>query len=93
MSERKKNESDRIALTTAQFEELKRLLESYLKISALGAARELTRREIEKNTWLLHTGGFSQDEIRRILRVSKKTVNQILRGKYIRRKTQEEEEK
>ncbi|MGC9085782.1 MAG: hypothetical protein ACP5IT_06340 [Thermoproteota archaeon] len=89
----REGQSKSITLTEAQFQELKQLLESHLKVAALGALQDLTKTEIEKNTWLLHTAGFSQDAIRRILHVSKKTVNQILSGKYVSPKRQKREEK
>jgi sulfur relay (sulfurtransferase) DsrF/TusC family protein len=82
-----------IVLTEAQFRELKQLLQSYLKVAAFGALRELTKTEIEKNTWLLHVAGFSQDEIRKILHTSPTIVNQILKGKYIPKRRRKEEEK
>ncbi|MEM0171735.1 MAG: hypothetical protein QXP36_11700 [Conexivisphaerales archaeon] len=91
MTERE-SRSASITLTEAQFRELKQLLESYLKVTALGAL-ELTKTEIEKDTWLLNAAGFSQDTICKILHTSKTTVSQILKGKYVARKRREEGEK
>jgi hypothetical protein len=88
-----KSQNTSIVLTEAQFRELKQLLQSYLKVAALGALRELTKTEMEKNTWLLHVAGFSQDEIRKILHTSPTIVNKILKGKYISKRRQREEEK
>lgn len=88
-----KNQNTSIVLTEAQFQELKQLLQSYLKIAAFGALRELTKTEIEKNTWLLYLAGFSQDEIRKILHTSPTVVNQILKGRYTLKERRKEEEK
>lgn len=55
MAEKQEGQSNRIVLTDAQFQELKRLFESYLKVTAPGAPRELTTTEIEKNEEWIET--------------------------------------
>lgn len=88
----KESRNESITLTEVQFRELKQLLESYLKVTALEGLK-LSKTEIERDTWLLNAAGFSQDAICKILHTSKTTVNQILKGKYVTPKRRGEEEK
>mgnify|MGYP001026408531 CR=1 FL=1 len=93
MVKKTQNQPGYVTFTDSQFEDLKKILQSYLKVTAIGAVRELTEKEIERNTWLLNAAGFSQREIGKILHTSKSKINRILAGKPAKRKGEKEAEK
>jgi len=82
-----------VTFTDSQFEDLKKILQSHLKVTAIGAVRELTEEAMERNTWLLDAAGFSQEEIGRILHASQPTISRILAGTPEKRKGGKEAEK
>jgi len=86
-----KKEQGTVTFTDSQFRQLRELLESYVKVSALGAIREVAEKEIVKNAWLLNAAGYSQYEIASILQTSQPTVSRILAGKPSKDKAGEEE--
>ena len=71
-----------VTLTDAQFKEFKKLMQNYLRITALAAIRKIDENEIERNTRLLSAAGFSNREIGKILHTSKDTVRRILDGTW-----------
>lgn len=75
-----KKQSASINLTDTQFDELKKLLQDYLKITAMAAIREINENSLERNARILNTAGFTQSEIGRILHVSQPTIARILTG-------------
>jgi len=93
MDKRKESASEPTVFTSAQFAELKKLLHAYVRITALGAIRELSDSEMVRNTWLLNEAGCSQREIAKILGTSAMTVNRILAGKPAKDKDKREEAK
>ena len=64
----------------------KKLFESYLKVTALAAIHDATRKEIERNVWMLDSAGFTQTQIENILDIDQSTVSRILTGKATKRK-------
>jgi DNA-binding transcriptional regulator LsrR (DeoR family) len=93
MAKKKGQSSEKSVLTNAQFAELKRLLQTYVRITAIGAIREMSDSEMARNTWLLNEAGYSQRDIAKILRTSAMTVNRILAGKPAIREGEQEETK
>ena len=91
MDKKTKDEQKASLLTASQYDELKGILRSYIKVTALGAISEVSKDQLEKNTWLLNIAGFSQDEIGKILHTSQATTSRILAGKGGKRKEGEEE--
>ena len=75
-----------VTLTDAQFDELKKLIQNYLKITAIAAIREISESEIERNARLLSEAGFSQRKIGLILHTSQRTIARILAGTWKRKK-------
>lgn len=71
-----------LTFTDAQFEELKKLLQDYLKISAIAAVKDINEDEIERNARLLSAAGLSTREIGIILHCSHNKVAEILAGKW-----------
>lgn len=68
-------------LSDAQFGELKKLFQLYVRITALGVVRKISEDEMPKNTWLLYEAGYTQPEIAKILGTSQPTISRILSGK------------
>lgn len=79
--------------TTTQFAELKKLLQTYVRITAIGYIREMSDSEMQRNTWLLKEAGYIQPEIAKILATSQPTISRILAGKPAKRKGKREEAK
>jgi DNA-binding MarR family transcriptional regulator len=80
-------------LTDAQVDELKKMFQWYVRVTALGAVREISDSQMAKNTWLLYEAGYTQPEIAKILGTSQPTISRVLSGKLGKGKGQEEEEK
>ena len=78
-----------VTFTDSQFDELKKLAKSFLRVSALGSIKTISRDEMEKNTWLLYSAGFTQPEIELILDIDQSTVSKILSGKLKRKRKEE----
>ena len=78
---RKEEAASARVLSDAQFDELKKLFQWYVRITALGAVRKISDDEMQKNTWLLYEGGYSQPEIAKTLGTSQPTISRILSGK------------
>ena len=76
-----------MSFNNSQFLELKKLIESYLKITALGAIREISDKELERNARILDVAGFSQMEIGTILHRAQSNISDILAGKVTPRET------
>lgn len=93
MKEEIEEPSSLVTLTNSQFQDLKKFLQSYLKVTALGAIREVSDKEIEKNVWILNVADFKQEEIAKILKTSQGTVSKILAGKPVKLTIGEEEDK
>jgi len=81
-----------LMLSDNQFGELRKMLESYLRITALAAIRELGDEYMERNVWLLKTAGCSQDEIAKILKSSQPVVSRILAGQSSKKRDKEASE-
>jgi len=75
-------------LTDAQFDELKKLLQNYLKLVAMTAIKDMSEETLERDARMLDTAGFNQKEIGEILNVSQPTVARVLAGKWRKRKEQ-----
>ena len=56
-------------------------MQSYLKITALGAVREISDKDLERNARVLDAAGFSQSEIGKILHRAQSNISDILAGK------------
>ena len=78
-----------LTLTDKQFKEVKKLIESYVKLAALGAIREISDKELERNARLLDAAGYSQPEIGIILHRAQSNISDILAGKVSKRKKSE----
>lgn len=78
MDEKTHNEHNSVTFTNAQFRELQKFLQGYLRVMALSGTKE---NEIERNVWLLDSANYSQEEIGRILHVSQPTISRVLAGK------------
>jgi len=91
MDKKKEGASETPVLTDAQFAELKKLFQTYVRITAIGAIREMTDSEMAKNTWLLNEAGYKQPEIAKILGASQPTIGRILAGKPTKRQGKQEE--
>ncbi len=74
MTKDPENRFGMVTLTDAQFGELKKMFQSYLRIAALGAIGELDDEHMERNVWLLKTAGYYQDEIAKILKSSQQVL-------------------
>ena len=85
--------SEKPTFTEKQFAELKKLLHSYVKITAIGAVREMSDSEMARNTWLLNEAGYIQPEIAKMLGTSQPTVSRILAGKPAKGKSKQEQTK
>jgi len=83
MDEKTHNEHNSVTFTDAQFTELQKFLQSYLRVMALSGIKE---NEIERNVWLLNSANCSQEEIGRILHVSQPTISRVLAGKAAKKK-------
>ena len=83
MDEKKRNEHGSVSFTDAQFTELQKLLQSYIRVTALSGIKE---NEIERNVWLLESANYSQEEIARILNVSQPTISRVLARKATKKK-------
>ncbi|HEV2120636.1 MAG TPA: hypothetical protein VGS11_11125 [Candidatus Bathyarchaeia archaeon] len=59
---------------------MKELIQSYIRVTALGAIREISDKELERNVRLLNAAGYSSREIGAILDRSKSNVNDLLAG-------------
>jgi len=68
---------------------LKTLIQSYIKVAALGAIREISDKELERNVRLLSAAGYSSREIGAILDRSKTNINDLLAGKTKARKAEQ----
>jgi predicted XRE-type DNA-binding protein len=75
-----KKQLDSFTLTDAQFDELKSIFRDYLKIVAMTAIKDTGEEALERNVRILHTAGFAQKEIGKILHVSQPTVSRALAG-------------
>jgi hypothetical protein len=71
----------RSSLSDSQFAEVKKLIQTYLKITALGSIREVNDKELERNARILDGAGFSQREIGTILHRAQSNISEILAGK------------
>jgi hypothetical protein len=81
-------------LTDLQFDELRKLFQWYVRVTALGAVREISDRQMPRNAWLLDQAGYTQPEIAKISAVSQPTISRILSGKNpAKSKVPEEENK
>jgi len=69
------------SFSDSQFTEVKKLIETCLKITALGSIREMSDRELERNARILDAAGFSQREIGTILHRAQSNISDILAGK------------
>ncbi|MGA3191310.1 MAG: helix-turn-helix transcriptional regulator [Candidatus Bathyarchaeia archaeon] len=78
MSEKTHNEDNSVTFTNAQFKELQKFLQNYLRVMALSGTKE---NETDRNVWLLNSANYSQEEIGRILHLSQPTISRILAGK------------
>lgn len=78
--------SSGVTLTDKQFEELKKLIESYVKVAAIGAMREISDKELERNARLLDAAGYSQPEIGVVLHRAQSNISDILAGKLTKRR-------
>lgn len=83
MDKKTHNEHNSVTFTNAQFRELEKFLQSYLRVMALSGIKE---NEIERNVWLLISANYSQEEIGRILNVSQPTISRVLAGKATKTK-------
>jgi len=72
-----------ITFTNAQLMELKKFLQSYLRVMALNGIKE---NEPERNVWLLDAANYSQEEIAKILHISQPTISRTLAGKSAKRR-------
>ena len=72
--------SSTITFTDPQFEELRKLIQSYIRVTALGAI-EISDKEAERNARLLDAAVFSQTEIGKILHRAQSNVSDLLSGK------------
>ncbi len=68
---------------------MKTLIQSYIKVAALGAIREISDKELERNVRLLSAAGYSSREIGAILDRSKTNINDLLAGKTKARKAEQ----
>lgn len=93
MAKKKEDSSEKPVPTSAAFAELKKLLQTYVRITAIGAIREMSDAEMQRNTWLLKEAGYTQPEIAKILATSQPTISRILAGKPAKRKGKQEEAK
>jgi hypothetical protein len=75
-----------LTLSDSQFRELEGLFQSYLRVSALAAIREISENELWRNAWLLNVAGYDQFESAKILQTSQPTISRILSGKYTKKK-------
>ena len=75
---------------TTQFAELKKLLQTYVRITAIGYIREMSDSEMQRNTWLLNEVGYDQRAIAKILGTSQPTISRILAGKPAKGKGKQE---
>jgi hypothetical protein len=73
-------------LTDWQFAELKKIMDSYVKVVAFGSIRQFTDEELERNARLLDAAGYTQREIGKILHRAPSSINDILAGKTSERK-------
>jgi DNA-directed RNA polymerase specialized sigma subunit len=80
-------------ISDAQFDELRKLFQRYVRVTALGAVKDISDREMPRNTWLLYEAGYTQPEIAKILGTSQPTISRILSGKLGKGKGPEEGEK
>ena len=71
----------RSSLSDSQFAEVKKLIETYLKITALGSIHEISDKELERNARILDAAGFSLREIGTILHRAHSNISDILAGK------------
>ena len=69
-------------LSAAQFAELKEIAKTFLKVSAIGSIKAISREEMHKNVWLLDAAGLSQPQIALVLSIDQATVSRILSGKF-----------
>lgn len=90
MNSRKGASLSAVALTDSQFKDLHNLLQSYLKVVAIGAIHDISEKELEKNAWLLYLSGFRQEEMAKILHCSQSTISRALSGKLTKQKGIEE---
>lgn len=80
------NEHNSVTFTDAQFRELQKFLQSYLRVMALSG---IEKDETERNIWLLDSANYSQEEVARILQVSQSTISRVLAGKATKKKEEE----
>lgn len=92
MKPRDDDSKDSPGLTAAQFAELKEFAKTFLKITAIGSIKAISKGEMHKNVWLLDAAGFSQPQIALILSVDQATVSRILTGKLKKKYAEVSEE-
>jgi len=79
-SSNRKKQFASVNLTDAQFDELKKLLRDYLKITAIAAIGDTSEDALERNTRILDAAGYTQEEIGRILHSSQSKISRVLAG-------------
>jgi predicted transcriptional regulator len=57
-----------------------------MKVTALTAIREISKKEQDKNVWLLDSAGFSQYQIESILDIDQSAISRILNRKAGKKK-------
>ncbi len=85
--------SSGISVSDKQFAELKKVLESYVKVTALTGVKEFSKAELERNVWLLNSAGFNQPQMERILDVDQSTISRILIGRATNKKDEKNSQK
>ncbi len=70
-----------LTLSATQFEELKKIAKTFLKVSAIASIKAISKEEMHKNVWLLDAAGLSQPQIALVLSIDQATVSRILSGK------------
>ncbi len=57
-----------------------------MKVTALTAIKEISKKELDKNVWLLDSAGFKQTQIESILDVDQSAISRILTRKAGKKK-------
>lgn len=92
MKPRDGESKDSLGLSEAQFAELKEIAKTFLKITAIGSIKAISKGEMHKNVWLLDAAGLSQPQIALILSIDQATVSRILSGKFKKKYAEGNEE-
>lgn len=77
--------ADQLTLSATQFDEMKKISKAFLRVTAIGSIKAITKEELDKNVWLLDAAGLTQPEIERILGADQSTISRILSGKLKRK--------